>query len=451
MDLIKQLAEKRARAIAASREIANRAAAGETLSGEDEAAWRKANADIDVFRAMMEAETRNRQSDAADEKEARELGELMDAESRRLGVGNDNSNKDSGEKRAAWLSELRKAIADKRISQSGADESLPDTREFLPTTRNRLAQRIERRAMLETGTATRGPELIPVTLVDRLFEKLFDDSTVLQAGVTLLRTDSGEALKFPRLASLGALSQANARVAEKGTIQKGEPTFDQVTLNAYKYAQISQATREVIQDSVIDIEGLLGAVIGRNMANYLGQDLTSGTGTNMPRGILQVVADTTANVLTGATGQTGGLGGTVGASADEYSKLMDVVWKLKPGYRRGGKFLVNDSTVLSLRKIRVNGEANNFAWQPGTADTPDTLLGYPILTDPYIPAIGLSNISIVFANFEMYYVRMVSDVRVEWSTEYAWDTDLVSVKAILRADGDAIDDTAFAGFKGAAT
>jgi hypothetical protein len=40
----------------------------------------------------------------------------------------------------------------------------------------------------------------------------------------------------------------------------------------------------------------------------------------------------------------------------------------------------------------------------------------------------------------------VRDVRIEWSTEYGWVQDLLSVKAILRADGDALDANAFAGF-----
>jgi hypothetical protein len=46
----------------------------------------------------------------------------------------------------------------------------------------------------------------------------------------------------------------------------------------------------------------------------------------------------------------------------------------------------------------------------------------------------------------MYYVRMVRDVRIETSLEYAWVQDLVSVKAVLRADGDSLDDQAFAGY-----
>lgn len=429
-DLLKSLDEKRKSALAQAREIAERAAAGEERA-EDEEAYKRANADFDRYTAQMRDEAKRASEDA-------EIAEAMEAAFRKAGVrelGNEKQEERKNE--SQWLADVRSAISEQRTAKGGGSQTLPDMRRLREV---RALMAPETRATIDTTVAT---DTIPTTLVESLFRKLFDDSTIMSAGVHILRTASGEALKFPRLASLGALSQASSRVAEKGTIQKSEPTFDSVTLNAFKYGQISQSDREAIQDSVIDIEGLLGEVLGRNMANYLGYDLTLGTGSSQPRGVV-TVASSGSNVVTSATAQSGKI-----QSADE---LLDIIWKLKPAYRRNGKFLMNDATVLSLRKFKINGEANNYAFQAGDASgKPDTLMGYPLLTDPNIAAQALNAVSIVFGDMSLYYVRMVADVRVEWSTEYAWDTDLVSVKAVLRADGDAIDDTAFAAFKGAAT
>lgn len=429
-DLLKSLDEKRKSALAQAREIAERAAAGEERA-EDEEAYKRANADFDRYTAQMRDEAKRASEDA-------EIAEAMEAAFRKAGVrelGNEKQEERKNE--SQWLADVRSAISEQRTAKGGGSQTLPDMRRLREV---RALMAPETRATIDTTVAT---DTIPTTLVESLFRKLFDDSTIMSAGVHILRTASGEALKFPRLASLGALSQASSRVAEKGVIQKSEPTFDSVTLNAFKYGQISQSDREAIQDSVIDIEGLLGEVLGRNMANYLGYDLTLGTGSSQPRGVV-TVASSGSNVVTSATAQSGKI-----QSADE---LLDIIWKLKPAYRRNGKFLMNDATVLSLRKFKINGEANNYAFQAGDASgKPDTLMGYPLLTDPNIAAQALNAVSIVFGDMSLYYVRMVADVRVEWSTEYAWDTDLVSVKAVLRADGDAIDDTAFAAFKGAAT
>jgi len=428
--LAEKFDEARKRALAQAREIAERAAAGEERA-EDEEAYTRANADFDKNTRLMNEELKRAADDA-------ESAEALEAALRKAGVQHRGHEDEHEDEPTGWLADVRAALSDKESRKGGSSQKLPDVRRHREV-RSLLAP--EQRLM-DTVTATKGQETIPVTLVESLFRKVFDDSAILSAGVRILRTDSGETMKFPRLTALGALAQTNARRAEAQQIQKSDPTFDQVQLDAYKYAQISQASREVIQDSVIDIEGLLGEVLGRNMANYLGLDLTTGSGTGQPRGVVTLVP--AGNKVTSATGVAGAI-----QNADQ---LLDVIWKLKPTYRRNAKFVTNDLSVLTLRKFKINGEANNYAFSAGDASgKPDTLMGYPLLTDPNMAVAAVNATSLIFGDFSMYYVRMVQDVRVEWSTEYAWDTDLVSVKAVLRADGDTIDDTAFAAFVGAAT
>lgn len=427
-DLLKRLHEQRLAAVRVAREIAERLSTTDAPSAEDEAAYTRANEDVSRFGTLAQDERKRLDEEHADEEAYAEA-------EKRAGV---KAGKDADpEQRKAsgdWQAEARQAIKDGQRSQGGVFEPLPD--------RKRVRELRALTDPIQITSATHGQETVPETLVERLFLKLFDDSAVLSAGVTLLRTASGEALKFPRLTSLGALSQANARRTEMQQFQKGNPTFDQVELNAYKYGQISQGSREVIEDSVIDVRGLLGTVLGRNMANYLGYDLTLGDGTNKPRGVATVVG---ANTVTSPTG-------TVGKPSN-LDSILDLIAKLPPGYRRNAKFLMNDVTTFTLRKFKITGTGDNaYAWQPSVVPGgTDTLMGYPLLTDPNVAGTALNALSIIFADFSMYYVRMVRDVRVEWSTEYAWDTDVVSVKAVLRADGDAIDDAAFAGLVGAAT
>ena len=426
-DLLKRLHEQRMSAIKAAREIAERMSTTEAPSAEDEAAYTKANEEVSRYGALAQDERKRLDAESEDEQAFKEA-------EKRSGY---KPGKDVPEQREAkdWQEDARQAIKDGERSKGGTFEQLPD------------AKRVrELRALtdpIQLTSATHGQETVKETLVDRLFIKLFDDSAVLSAGVTILRTGTGEVLKFPRLTSLGALSMTNARRTEMQQIQKGNPTFDQISLNAWKYGQISQASREVIEDSIIDVRGLLGTVLGRNMANYLGYDLTLGDGTSKPRGVATIAA---ANTVTSATGTTG--------QPSNMDDILDLIAKLPPAYRRNAKFLMNDATTFVLRKFKLNTTTgdNAYAWQPSVVPGgTDTLMGYPVLTDPNVAGTGLDALSIIFADFSMYYVRLVNDVRVEWSTEYAWDTDVVSVKAVLRADGDAIDDTAFAGFVGAAT
>lgn len=425
-ELLKRLHEQRLAAVKAAREIAERLATVDTPSAEDEAAYTKATEDVSRLGALAQDERKRLDAESENEEAFREAEE-------RAGV----KNRDKEKRKADWQEEARQAIKEGRRVQGGTFESLPD------------AQRgNELRALtdpFQKTSATHGQETVPTTLVERLFVRFFADSAILSAGPTILRTASGETLKFPRLTGLGNLTQANSRVAELGTINKGNATFDQVQLDAYKYGQISQSSREVIEDSVLDVRGLMGDVLGRNMANYLGYDLTLGDGSGKPRGVVTVAA-ASGQTVTSATGVAG--------KPSTMDDILNVIAKLPIPYRRNAKWLMNDQTVFVLRKFKLNFSTgdNAYAWQPSLVPGgPDTLMGYPIVVDPNIAATGVNNVSIVFGDFSMYYVRLVNDVRVEWSTEYAWDTDLVSVKAVLRADGDAIDDTGFAAFVGAAT
>lgn len=414
--LLKRLNEQRIAAAKMARSFAEREAEGTEVRGEDLAAYTKANEDIERYGKLINDEIKR-------VKEERSTADEWRNTFGRGGNAPDNSgNADPDADPETLAGKMR---ADLRASRQGETRS-GGMYQGIPSEK-------ERRDLL-AGTATKGAETVPVTLVESLYQKLFDDSAVLNAGVTILRTGSGEQLKLPRLTALGALTQTNARVAEAGPIIEGDPTFDQVLLDSYKYAQFTQVSRELVEDGVLDIESLIGSVLGRNIANYVGYDLTLGTGTGQPRGVRTLVP--TGNKVDTAAG---GLFPTA-----DFDKFFDVIAKLKPGYRRNAKWMVNDTAMFTLRKLKMN---NAYAWEPNLqgAGQPDTFLGYPILSDPNMPVPAASaGVTAIFGDFSAYYVRFVKDVRIEWSMEYAWVNDLLSVKAVVRADGDAIDDAAFA-------
>jgi HK97 family phage major capsid protein len=426
--LMKRLMEKRGRAVSQSRDFVEKYSDGSEMSAEDNEAFKRANSEVDRLGTLIKEEIKLAREER-DFSAAYESG-VQKAKARKEGSGGGDG---PGETRTL----ADKMRADLQASKDGSTrngavlQAVPEHRQFIREQRDLLA-----------GTATKGQETVPVTLVNSLYEKLFDDSAILETGPTILRTASGETLKLPRLTALGALSQANSRVAEAGPIIEGDPSFDQVQLDAYKYAQYTQVSRELVEDGVLDIESLIGQVLGRNIANYVGSDLTLGTGTSQPRGIRTIV--TAGGAPRRVDSAAGGLLVPVGGT--DLDKFFDVVALLKPAYRKAGKWLVNDMSMFQLRKAKMNG---TYAWEPNLqgAGMPDRFIGYPILADPNIPvATSAAGITAIFGDFSAYFVRMVKDVRVEWSMEFAWVNDLISVKAVFRADGDAIDDSAFAGF-----
>lgn len=284
---------------------------------------------------------------------------------------------------------------------------------------------------LTTGA---GGNLVPVSFYDQLMAHLIEVSAILQAGATVLNTNSGETLQVPKTTS----HSTALLTAEAGTITASDPAFSQSSLGAYKYGVLFQASRELIDDSGVDLQGYLAMQAGRALGNALGAALITGTGSTMPLGITA----STSLGATGPTGANGGLGATSATLNQGADLLFDLFYSVIAPYRasRACAWIVKDSTMAALRKIKDT--TGQYIFQPSlVAGTPDTMIGKPIYTDPFMPAIATSGKSIIFGDISQYFVRLAGGVRFERSDDYAFNTDLVTYRALIRGDGVLVDQT----------
>ena len=275
---------------------------------------------------------------------------------------------------------------------------------------------------LTKGTATDGAELIPTTFVRRLYEHMIEFSAIRRTNAQVIRTDSGENLLVPKTTTYGSATL----VAEAGPILEDDPQFAQVTVGAYKFGQLIQVSRELVEDSAIDILGFLARSTGRALGVVTGTYYVTGTGSAQPQGIANAP---TAGVTGGA-----GTGLTVSGNA-----LIQLYHSLISGYRANGYWVMNDSTAAYIRQLRDDTGGSglgNYLWQPGlTAGAPDTLLGRPVVTDPNMAAMAINAYSIAFGDFSEYFIiRDVDGVRFERSDDFAFANDLVTFRALLRTD-----------------
>jgi HK97 family phage major capsid protein len=274
-------------------------------------------------------------------------------------------------------------------------------------------------------TASAGANSVPTSFYNRLIAHMIEVSGVLMAGPTVLNTTSGEQIQVPKTTS----HSTGALVAEAGTIGASDPAFGQVPLDAYKYAVLIQVSNELLTDTGVDLEGYLAMQAGRAIGNSLGVHLVTGTGSSQPNGL-----------ATAATaGVTGGAGVTGAFTADN---LIDLQYSVIAPYRNSPScgWMLRDATMSAIRKLKDT--TNQYIWQPSLqAGAPDVLLGKPVYTDPNVAAVALSAKSVLFGDFSQYFVRMVNGVRFERSDDYAFNTDLVTFRCILRGDGDLVDTT----------
>jgi len=364
------------------------------FSAEEEGTWDAMNAEIDKIDARMTATLEQ-------EKRAKEADDLFDSVR-----GPAKAKTPADGKRDDRQAELRKFLS----GQAG--------RTFDVKPDGPVDFRV-----LSKLTAGAGANTVPTSFYERLMAHLIEVSAVMQAGATVLSTNSGESIQIPKTTA----HSSAAIVTEGSAISPSDPAFGQISLGAFKYGTLIQVSRELIEDTGVDLEGYLSMQAGRAIGNAFGAHVVTGTGTTMPRGI---TADSTLGV-------TGGTGVTGAPSADN---LVDMFYSVIAPYRASSacKWILKDSSVATLRKLKDT--TGQYLWQPGLqAGAPDTLLGKPVLTDPGVAAVGLSAKSIVFGDFSQYFIRIAGGMRFERSDDFAFNTDLVTFRCLFRADGALVD------------
>ena len=405
-EVVKRLRERRANVWEQAKAIADTAAeANRAFSGEEESSWTTLNAELDALDSRIK--------------------NVLD-----------------GEQRAKDTEDAYSKLSGKDVTgKRGADDSKPDElRDFMAGKRGHSYEIQPGRPVdfrtLSKLTATAGANTVETSFYDRIIAHLIETAAIMQAGPTVLQTGSGESIQVPK-----TTAHSTAAIVTEGTaIAASDPAFGQITLGAYKYGLLIQVSRELIADTGADLEGYLSMQAGRALGNAFGAHAITGTGTGQPRG---VVTDATLGVTSAA--------GTAGAPTAD--NLIDLYYSVLPPYRNSSaaRWIVRDSTIGALRKIKDT--TGQYLWSPGlVGNTTDTFLGKPVLVDPGVAATGLNARSVIFGDMSQYFVRMVNGVRFERSDDYAFNTDLVTFRALMRADGALVDLTGAVKFlQGAAT
>lgn len=277
---------------------------------------------------------------------------------------------------------------------------------------------------------------MPTSFIHQLYTYLVDTSSVRQAGATVISTTTGESILVPRSTAEGAATW----FAEAASITASDPTISSVTLSTHKLGKLIQVSKELATDVGFDLVGFLAQSSGRNIGIATNAAYVSGTGTTQPNGFLSAAA-------VGVTG-TAGAGGLVGlptaTSGDvQFDWFVDLYHAIIPQYRPRASWMMNDATIKYSRKLKDT--LGRYIWEPSVqAGVPDTVLGKPVYANPAMPVFGANNKVIAFGDFSAYYIRDVTPLRFERSDEYAFGTDQISFRALMRTDGVLVDANAIA-------
>jgi HK97 family phage major capsid protein len=321
---------------------------------------------------------------------------------------------------AARESEVRAAVADHAEARPAVEVAQPvsndaDTIRSLARGEVRSAT-FEKRDVLKSSTGAP----VATSFYDQVILLARATGPMLALG-TELATAGGENLQIPRLStySVGSVN------SEAATFGESDPAFSAfITLSAYKYGFLTQVSRELLEDSGVDVLSLLATNCGNALGFAVNTALTTGTGTAEPTGIVTAAGS-------GITGGTGTSGAFTYANLVNLAYSTDAAARALPGFG----FMAKGSSIAAMRLLQDG--AGQFVFQPSMSEsTPDRVLGYPLYENPAMAAAATSAKSVIAGHFPSYYVRTVGGIRLDRSDDFAFSSDLVTFRCSYRVDGN---------------
>ena len=272
---------------------------------------------------------------------------------------------------------------------------------------------------LQVGTDSEGGYLVPDEYERTLVEAL-EEENIFRQMAKVIKTSSGDR-KIPVVASKGTASW----IDEEGAIPESDDVFGQVSIGAYKLGTMIKVSEELLNDSVFDLQSYISREFARRIGAKEEEAFFTGDGKGKPLGVLAA----TGGAETGVTAAS-----ATAVTADE---LMDLYYSLKSPYRKKSVWVLNDSTIKAIRKLKDNN--GQYLWQPSlTAGTPDMILGRPIKTSAYMPAMAAGAKTIAFGDFSYYWIADRQGRSFKRLNELFAATGQVGFLATQRVDGKLI-------------
>ena len=269
---------------------------------------------------------------------------------------------------------------------------------------------------LQIGTDSEGGYLVPDEY-ERILVEALEEENVFRQLAKVIRTSSGDR-KIPVVATKGTASW----IDEEGAYLESDDSFGQVSIGAYKVGTMIKVSEELLNDSVFDLEAYISREFARRIGAKEEEAFFTGDGSGKPLGVLAA----TGGAETGVTAAS--------ATAITADELIDLFYSLKAPYRRNAVWVLNDSTIKAIRKLKDN--QGQYLWQPSlTAGAPDLLLGKPVRTSAYMPAIAADAKTVAFGDFSYYWIADRQGRSFKRLNELYAATGQVGFLASQRVDG----------------
>jgi len=252
----------------------------------------------------------------------------------------------------------------------------------------------EQRAQTTTNAA--GGYSIPEEMMQRVIVSMLAYGPMYDPGVTgEIMTSGGNSMPFPTVNDTAVTAGAHTEGATLTDDGGKDVVFGTKQLDAFAFdTEWLRVSKELADDSFIAVETFIGRLLGIRLGRIANLQLTTGSGSGAPNGIV------TAS----------GLGKTAAATAAiTYDEILDLEHSVNSAYRNGPKvgYMMNDATLLAVRKLK-DGDGN-YLWQAGNvqAGIPGTINGRQFWINDAMASLATGQKVMLFGDMDQYLVRKV--------------------------------------------
>jgi HK97 family phage major capsid protein len=187
---------------------------------------------------------------------------------------------------------------------------------------------------------------------------------------------------------------------------------------AHKLVCYTEASDELLEDSIVSLEALLRASFAGVTAWERQNAFINGTGAGQPLGLINAAATITIAPV------------ALGALA-----VADFVNMLEAFQGRNPIWMINRQWMSDL--LQLNGPAGNpsYVFIPNAREgAPATLFGFPVYYVEQMPLPGAVG-SVVLADWSKYLIGDRSAITIDSTKAYRFRYDLTSWRCVSRVDG----------------
>lgn len=246
------------------------------------------------------------------------------------------------------------------------------------------------------GTTTAGGYTVPTELANFIDKAMVATGPMYDSNLfTVINSTGGNTFNIPTVDDTSVSAVAHTEGGSVTDDGGSDVTFGQKTLGAYAFdTEWVRWSYELANDSIINIESLLGELLGERLGRIANSKLTTGSGSSDVEGIVT----------------NSGLGKTAaGAAAVTADEIIDLIHSVNPAYRSAPNtaLMMNDSTLAAVRKLK-DGQGN-YLWQMGNyqAGIPQNILGYNVVVNQAMDSLAASKKVMLFGDMSKFYVRKV--------------------------------------------